>query len=77
MDSGMIGKIEKAKRYAQERERFKFERFTVSIRGANNDHVVQFENGSFNCDCDFFKTRGICSHTMAIEELLKDMLPKS
>ena len=25
MDSGMIGKIEKAKQYAQERERFHFE----------------------------------------------------
>ncbi len=29
MDSGMIGKIEKAKRYAQERERFHFEALTV------------------------------------------------
>ncbi len=77
MDSSMIGKIEKAKRYAKERERFKFERFSVSIKGANNDHIVHFENGRFDCDCEFFKTRGICSHTMAIEELLKGMLPKS
>ena len=29
MDSGMIGKIEKAIRYAQERDRFQFEQFTV------------------------------------------------
>ncbi len=77
MDSSMIGKIEKAKRYAKERERFKFQRFTVSIQGTNNDHVVQFADGKFNCDCEFFKTRGICSHTMAIEELLKDMLPRA
>ncbi len=31
MDSGMIGKIEKAIRYAQERERFRFQKFTVEV----------------------------------------------
>lgn len=75
MDSGMIGKIEKAKRYAQEHERFHFETFTVNIDGANNSHRITFENGKWNCDCDFFRSRGLCTHTMALEELLKGMLP--
>jgi hypothetical protein len=30
MDSGMIGKIEKAKRYAEERERIRFEAFRAT-----------------------------------------------
>ncbi len=75
MDYGMIGKIEKAKRYARERDRFKFLSFSVAVRGANNDHQVHFENGEWECDCDFFKTRGRCSHTMALEEILEGMLP--
>ena len=74
MDSGMIGKIEKAKRYAQERERFHFEALTVSINGANNSHRISLGDGKWNCDCDFFHSHGLCTHTMALEELLKGML---
>jgi hypothetical protein len=74
MDSGMIGKIEKAKRYAQERERFHFEALTVKIDGANNSHLISFADGKWNCDCDFFHSHHLCTHTMAIEELLKGML---
>lgn len=75
MDSGMIGKIQKAKRYAQERERFNFETFTVNIDGENNSHRVTFTSGTWDCDCDFFRNRGVCTHTMALEELLKGTIP--
>ena len=33
MDSGMIGKIQKSKRYAEEPERVRFEQFQVSFEG--------------------------------------------
>jgi len=75
MDYGMIGKIEKAKRYAQERNRFLFEAFTVTIKGENNPHTVKFADNQWICDCDFFQSRNVCTHTMALEEVLKDMLP--
>lgn len=74
MDSGMIGKIDKAKRYAQERKRFTFKQFTVTMDGENNLHTVKFENGEWQCDCDFFRTRGRCSHTMALEFILEGMI---
>jgi hypothetical protein len=75
MDYGMIGKIEKAKRYSQERNRVHFSSFTVSLDGENNSHIVNFDNGNWTCDCDFFHTRGRCSHTMAIEMILEGRLP--
>jgi hypothetical protein len=75
MDSGMIGKIQKAKRYAQERERFHFEALTVTIDGENNAHRISFAEGKWTCDCDYFHSRHICTHSMALEELLKGMLP--
>jgi hypothetical protein len=75
MDYGMIGKIEKAKRYAQERTRIHFESLTVTFDGENNPHTVQFKNGEWLCDCDFFKTRGRCSHSMALEMILEGMVP--
>lgn len=77
MDYGMIGKIEKAKRYAEERDRIKFTSFAVTIQGENNPHTVTFENNEWNCDCSFFKSRGVCSHSMALERVLDGMLPES
>jgi hypothetical protein len=77
MDSGMIGKIDKAKRYAQERNRVRFESFTVTFDGQNNPHTVKMQNGVWQCDCDFFKSRGRCSHSMALEIILEDMLPEA
>jgi hypothetical protein len=45
MDSGMIGKIQKAKRYAEsERDRFHIESFVIRVDGTNNQHTVTFEN---------------------------------
>jgi len=74
MDYGMIGKIEKAKRYAQERQRFHFSSFTVTVDGENNPHTVHYENNEWHCDCDFFHSRGRCSHTMALEFILEGMI---
>jgi hypothetical protein len=76
MDSGMIGKIDKAKRYAQERKRFRFNKFDVVFHGDNNDHHITFDNGVFKCDCDFFTTHHHCGHSMALEILLEETLPE-
>ena len=76
MDSGLIGKIEKGKRYAEDRSRFLFNEFNVTFRGTNNDHVVKFNNGKFDCDCEFFITHQHCAHSHALEILLENMLPE-
>ena len=76
MEYGIIGKIEKAKRYSEERERFRFTKFDLTFHGDNNDHRVSFENGAFACDCEFFIVHQRCAHTMALEDhLLKNMIP--
>lgn len=74
MDSGMIGKIEKAKRYAQERGRFQFNQFNVEVKGDNNSHVVSYDKGTWKCDCEFFAMHGRCVHTMALENILTEMV---
>lgn len=74
MDYGLIGKFEKAKRYAEERERIEFKQFKVTFNGDNNDHTVTYNEGAWDCDCDFFQSRGRCSHTMALETILEDMV---
>jgi hypothetical protein len=73
MDSAMINKIQKAKRYAaEERNRIHIQELTVTFNGANNPHNVAFQNGAWQCDCDFFQTRGSCSHTMALEMIFEE-----
>jgi hypothetical protein len=74
MDYGMIGKIEKAKRYAEQRDRIRIDSLSVTFEGENNPHTVHYDNGTWQCDCVFFQTRNRCSHTMALEMILKDMI---
>ena len=74
MDYGMISKIDKARRYAEQPERVTFDQFTVTIDGDNNPHKVAYAEGSWHCDCDFFAGRGVCSHTMAMERILGQMV---
>ena len=76
MQSSLIGKIEKAKRYAQEPERVTFSELSVKFRGENNDYTTEYKEGKWHCSCHFFSSWGVCSHTMALERILSDMLPK-
>lgn len=75
MDSAMVGKIQKARHYAEEPERVRFEQFRVTFHGTNAQHIVAYDQGAWRCTCHFFATRGVCSHTMALERLLGVMLP--
>ena len=74
MDYSMVSKLEKAKAYAQEPERFQFDTFQVTMDGKNNSHVVTYDHGKWGCDCEFCRAHGRCSHTMALEILLHDMV---
>ena len=74
MDSGMISKIQKAKRYAQEPERVVFQSFSVTFDGEHSSYTVSYDQGEWSCECPFFSQRGVCSHTMAMERLLAPMI---
>ncbi len=75
MQSSLIGKIEKAKRYAQEPDRITFSEFSVKFRGEHDTYVTSLKDRKWSCTCSFFSTWKICSHTMAMERVLGGMLP--
>ena len=77
MQSSLIGKIEKAKRYAQETDRITFSELSVSFRGENNTYTTEYKDGRWHCSCHFFASWGLCSHTIALERILGDMLPEA
>lgn len=76
MQSSLIGKIEKANRYALEKDRVTFIEFATNFRGDNDAYSTGFKDGRWNCTCHFFASWGVCSHTMALEKILADMLPQ-
>jgi len=75
MQSSLIGKIEKAKRYAQETDRVTFRELAIKFRGENNDYDTSYKDGQWHCSCSFFSSWGLCVHTMAMERILANMLP--
>ena len=45
MNSSLIGRIEKAKRYSEERHRLRFKSFDVDFQGDNDAHTVDVRRG--------------------------------
>ncbi len=76
MQSSIISKIEKARRYAQETDRVTFTDLTVKFRGANDNYTVSYREGAWHCSCSFFPKWGLCSHSMAMQRILDIMLPE-
>lgn len=77
MNSGFIGKVDKARKYAAEKERVTIDRFHATFVGNHNTYEVKFEAGAWSCQCLFFTTRGVCSHIMALQRILEDVLARS
>jgi len=75
VNSSVIGKIEKARLYAQERTRMRVNELSVAFHGENGDHQVSLRGDQWHCTCDFFAMgHGACAHTMALERVLEGML---
>ncbi|MCA9832445.1 MAG: hypothetical protein KC435_00715 [Thermomicrobiales bacterium] len=76
MNSSMIGKIEKAHRYAHEPERVKFTTLDATISGDNDDYHVSLTPEGWKCSCHTFQSHILetCSHVMALQLVLGKML---
>ena len=77
MDSSIIGKIDKARRYAEEPERVSLTSFKATFNGNHDKYQVGYNAGVWDCQCHFFDTRGVCSHTMALQRILQGMLDQA
>lgn len=77
MNSSMIGKIEKAHRYAREPERVQLGEITATFHGGHDDYRVRLHGGDWSCTCHTYVTHSVgatCSHIMALQEMLSPML---
>jgi len=74
MNSSIIGKIDKARRYAEEKDRVAITSLRTTFKGDHNQYDVSLDDGNWNCQCHYFSSQGVCSHIMALQKILEEML---
>ncbi len=76
MNSSMIGKIEKAHRYANEPHRVQFTTLEATISGDNDQYHVTLTPTGWECSCNTFRSQMLdtCSHVMAMQLMIGQML---
>jgi hypothetical protein len=74
VQASMIGKIEKAMRYAHEPDRVNIQRLELTFAGDNGSHSVTLDADQWRCDCHLFGKVGGCVHTLALQKMLDPML---
>ena len=62
-------KINKAKRYIEEKERFKIEDNTITIYSTHGVRTVECRGSGYICDCEYFKENNTCSHIISVINL--------
>jgi len=67
----IVSDVEKAKRYSAERERIRIVSFDCAFEGYSKTHHITYNRGKWTSSASFFARRGLCSHTMALEKILK------
>ncbi|HWH37854.1 MAG TPA: SWIM zinc finger family protein [Candidatus Limnocylindrales bacterium] len=75
MHSSVIGKIEKANRYARETDRISIDHISLSFRGDNDSHRVTLDADRWQCSCHYFESWKTCAHVLALQKILGSMLP--
>ncbi|MDQ3937156.1 MAG: hypothetical protein M3253_00575 [Chloroflexota bacterium] len=76
MHSSVIGKIEKANRYARETDRITIDGLSLTFRGDNDTHHVALDAGRWQCNCHYFANWTTCAHVLAMQKILGQMLPE-
>ena len=65
-DEKMLRKINKAKRYSIEKERFVPFEDGIEVHSEHGTRIIRVINGNYSCDCDFYRENRTCSHIMAV-----------
>ncbi len=77
MHSSVIGKIEKANRYARELDRITIDQLSLTFRGDNDSHRVTLDADRWQCNCHSFESLNSCAHVLAMQKILGQMLSEA
>lgn len=76
MHSSLIGKVEKANRYARELDRITVNQLSLTFRGDNDTHHVALDAGQWHCTCHYFESWRSCVHLLTLQKVMGAMLPE-
>jgi hypothetical protein len=65
-------KFQKAKQYASEPGRFEIGHIRATMISEHGVRLVEFVQGKWSCNCEFFPDHGTCSHVMALGLVLRE-----
>jgi hypothetical protein len=74
MHSSVIGKVEKANRYARELDRISIDQLSLTFRGDNDTHRVTLDADRWQCNCHNFQALNSCAHVLTMQKVLGQML---
>ena len=74
MYSSIISKIEKARTYAEEKERVNITALSATFRGNHSKYDLGLDEAGWHCSCSSFGAQAICSHVMAVQRMLEGMV---
>lgn len=64
-DENLQRKINKAKRYSNELDRFEVLDNKIEIHSEHGVRTITLDNDNYSCDCEFYKENGTCSHIIS------------
>lgn len=70
MQSTIVTKAEKARRYAQERDRLRISALEATFEAGGGNHVLRLGPEGWACDCEFAASHGVCPHAEAASRML-------
>ncbi|HEX5827678.1 MAG TPA: hypothetical protein VFY23_09170 [Candidatus Limnocylindrales bacterium] len=76
MQSTVLAKAEKARRYAGEPDRLRISRLEATFEAGGGDHVLTYGPDGWSCDCEFFGQQRVCQHAEAASRMLAKHLPE-
>ena len=67
--SHLLKKIEKARGYIANPDRFSFPDGTILLAAEHGERKLVFKEDKWRCDCDFHNKYNVCSHSIATEDI--------
>jgi hypothetical protein len=77
MQSTIVTKAEKARRYALELDRLRIGALEATFEAGGGTHVLRLGEAGWSCDCEFFVANRVCPHVEAASRMLDAHLVES
>ncbi|MSQ31679.1 MAG: hypothetical protein EXR59_00340 [Dehalococcoidia bacterium] len=55
-------------------DRLKISGLQATCRGEHDNYTLTLTNSKWECSCYFFQLQSVCSHVMAVENILSEMI---